>query len=298
MKKIIAVIAALSMSALMLTGCDKKNTGDDALTESITTMSTVEEPSGADSPTAEDSAKTEEKKDEATTAAEETEAQTEAEVSSADVAASYASLEEFINADDIFDHEGQLVDGKDSYTYAFVMGLEGGNGFYIDMEAVDGSMKMVMAMASQQIAITIIGEVEGVDGLTNISVIITDGKMYMLDITSKSGFYMTLNEEEFAEMFAEYDPEEILSEININTDSEVEGVMSYKVDIGGKIYTFEYQDDSGMLYDANGKVCTAITGDSGEDIPAIIFNEFSTNVPANAFDVPSGYEIIDMSVFG
>ena len=306
MKKIIAAIAALSMCALMLTACGDKTTGDDNLTESIT----VSEPAG--NAEAETEAKTEaeadsgaEEKTEETTSAAETEEETadteaDADETYTDIAAKYASLEEFYNADDVFDHPGDVVAGEDSYTYEFVKSFEGGSEFYMDLEAIDGSMRIVMAMGSEKLAMTIEGEAEGMDAFSNISIIIADGKMYMLDSTEKSGISMSLSEEEFAEMFSEYDPAEILSEINIDTESDLGSIMSYKVDIGGKIYTFEHDGtngNTGMLYDPNGKVCMVIAKDADEDIPAIIFNEFSVNVPAGAFDVPAGYSIMDLSDF-
>ena len=306
MKKIIAAIAALSLSAFMLTGCNKdpEPTGDSAMTESIT----ASEAAGADNASAEDSGDSSDSNDAGAAAPEitETEAETteaEPEEDLSDAVAVYASLEEFAKADDIFSHPGETIDAEGSYTYAFLKSLEGGTGFYLNMEAIDKSMGIIMALESDRISMIINGNFLGSDEMSNMAIIIADGKMYMLDIAAKSGFSMDLDPEEFAEMFAEYDPEEILSEINIDTDSELGNITRYKVAIGGKAYYFEFDSNdskTGMLYDSTGKVAAVIgtdTADAGMDLSAMIINDFTSDIPADAFDVPTGYEIFDFSEF-
>lgn len=304
MKKFIASIAALSMCALMLTACgDKTDTGDAGITESITAEQTEAANNTADD---DSSAKGETEADKSDDSADDkaaddgaedsAPAETEAEsndAGSSEAAASYASIDEFINDDGIFDLPGEPVDAENSYTYAFAKSFEGGSGFYIDLESTDGTMKINMGMEADRLAMNAtMPDDKGVVG--NVSLIITDGKVYMLDPAQKSGFFMALSDEQISQMFDQYDPEEILANVNIDTDTDFEGVLSSKVEIAGEIYTFEYMDKAGMLYDKSGKICTVVSGDSSTEIPAIIINEFSTNVPAGAFDVPSDYELMDL----
>lgn len=308
MKKLIASIAALSMCALMLTACgDKTNAGDSGLTESITAEQTAK---AADTASAEEDSKSDETEADKTeeNKSDETEADNaedsdpdETDAGSPDAAVSYGSLDEFYEADDVFSHPSEDVEAEKTNTYAFGKSFEDATDFYADLESSDGKMKIVMAMSmeTKQIAIDIEGVTDESSGITNMSIILTDGKMYMLEPSSKSGFYMELDDEQLAEMFDEYDPEELLAEANIDTSTDFEGMMCYNVDIGGKTYTFEYIDNTGMLYDSNGKMCAVIVDDPSSEFRAIVVNEFSTKASPNAFDIPSGYEIFDMAeLFG
>lgn len=288
MKKIIASVAALSMCALMLTACGGNNsTGDSGLTEDITTSAAAEDNGAADAET---------KAEEPADASDETEAETEAEASDdgadpSEAAASYASLEEFIKADDVFTREGELVDGKKSNTYNFVTGLDtkNGNGFYMDIEAADGSMKMTMAATADNIAANVSGD----DGAMSIIINIADKIMYMLEPTSKIALYMELDDAMLADYTEQYNAQEILGN-SLDLDSDVEGVESYKVEIAGETYTFEKLDEVGFLFDKSGKLHTIVSNGADDDTPAFIINEFSLNIPSGSFDIPSDYEQMSM----
>lgn len=290
MKKIIASIAVLSMCALMLTACGGNNTtgGDSNVTEDIT-ASTAAENNGGGAEAAEAETEAAAADD---SAEDGTETETEAaDAGSSDAAASYASLEEFIRADDIFNIDGDLVDGENTNTYKFISTLdtENAEGFYIDIEAADGSMKATMAAAEKKIAVYMSGS-----GI-NMSVIMKDGMMYMILPDSKKAVYTELDEEAFAASMEQYSAKDILGE-NIDTDaSDITGMASYTAEIGGETYTFEYMDDVGFLFDNSGKLCTVVNGQANADVPAFIINEFTLNIPADAFDVPSGYEVVDVA---
>lgn len=289
MKKIIASVAALSMCAFMLAACGDKTTGDSTLTESITAGQTAGENNAAADDSS-DSDKTEAKTEASDDAAENDAAQeTEAEKGdSGDAAASYASLDEFINSDDIFDREGELIDSENTNTYKFMSSLdiENGNGFYMDVEATDGSMKATMAAAEDQVSINMSGD--GVD----VSFIIKDNTMYLLESRSKKAVYMELDEEAIASNIEQYSAGNILGNAVDADISDIPGAECYEVNIGGDIYAFEMVDDAGFLYDPSGDLCAMVSSQAGTTY-AFIINEFTLNVPANAFDIPSDYELVD-----
>lgn len=317
MKKLIAVIAALSVSAFMLTACsDNKSSADDNITVKITASDDEDKAAAEDGEKdgdkeedkkeAEDDKKDDDKKaeTEAETTEKETEKETEAadepKDSGSDAAAEYGSLEGFANASDVFGHKADAVAGENSYTYAFLKSLEGGSGFYVDLETLDGKSKVIMAIESDQVAVTAIGDASafdmGMDGFADMSIMLADGKIYMMSTASKSGFYADMESLGVSDPLESIDVDEMLSEINGLTDGmDLNSIMSYKVSIGGETYTFEFDDTSGgtgMLYNSRGKVCLIIDG-SGS-FPKVIINEFSTNVPNKAFDVPSGYKVSDI----
>lgn len=304
MKKIIAAIAALSLSAFMLTGCNKdpKPTGDSAMTESIT----ASEAAGADNASAGDSSDSSDSNDAGAAAPEitETEAETteaEPEEDLSDAAAVYASFEEFANADDIFSHKADTVAVEDSYTYAFLKSLENGSGFYVDLESLDSSSKVVMAIESDKIAVIAIGDATafdmGLDGFSNMSIIMADGKIYMMSTASKSGFYADMEALGMADdLLDSVDVDGMFDEIrSLLNETDMGSMKSSKIGIGGEIYTFEFDDEAGsmgILYSSQGKI--RFIADNSGSFPMVIINEFTAEVPDKAFDVPSGYKVSDI----
>ena len=116
--------------------------------------------------------------------------------------------------------------------------------------------------------------------------------MYMLDPSTMTGMYYEVDES----IFDEYNTEELLGQLSIdeNAISKTEKIDSCKVEIDGKAYTFEYSEGAGFLFD-NGKLCAILSNETSLDITVLLVNEFSGKVPANAFDIPDGYELVDLS---
>ncbi|MCH5192655.1 MAG: hypothetical protein J1F11_01750 [Oscillospiraceae bacterium] len=308
MKKFIASIAALTVCALMLTACgDKTDTGDEGLTESITAAETAENKAEAKAETkpkaetkAEKKTETKAETEKETETETETEAETEAETNASAAAASYSSMDEFIKDKSVFDLPGKLIPSKDTNTYTLMKDFEGGSGIHMAFESTDGTMNISMSMEGDNIAVNMIvpndtSPVWSVDSFSNVSLIVTNGIMYILDPVTKSGYSMALSDDLLDQMFGQYDLREILSDLDVDAKAENDRTYSCNVEIGGKPYTFEYADKMGMLYDASGKLCTIVSGDKNSDVPDIIINEFSSNIPSGAFKVPSGYEIYDMT---
>lgn len=282
MKKFLAAILSLSLCGVMLAGCGG-NGADSTLSDETTSAA-------ADMGAAE--AGTEEKKDETeadTEAETETEAEAEAEAddSAAVVGGSYSTVDDFAKDSTVFSLPTETVSAADSLTYGFVKTLEGAAEFYMDVEAADGSMAMIMAISDKEIYVKMSGSAaEG-----NATVMIKDSVMYMLDDSAKTGYFFAADED----VMNEYNVEELLSEIDMDKEIEdAEDVKVCKVDIGGKTYTFEVAETGGgFLFDGD-ELYAIIDPDSDEEYNALIVHEFSGNVPSGIFELPSDYELVDL----
>lgn len=298
MKKIIAMIAALTVSAAMLTACGGSGTPaelqDEVTTTSAAAANAADPDDGSkedddaktDETDAEDGDSTGEASDDAKNDSDETAAGGDS------AAVVFASIDELAEADfSAIDFDQTAA--ADSYTYEFVKTLEGAEGFYLDVESTDGSMAMAMAFDSNKnIAMNVSSSELGGE----MNIIITDMTMYMLDPSTMTGMYYAVDES----IFDEYNPEEALSQISVDEGvlSDSETIDSCKVQIGGKEYVFEYSNGAGFLYDG-GKLCAIISQDDSVELSALIVNEFSGNIPAGIFDIPDGYELVDlMTAFG
>lgn len=273
MKKLLSAVIALSLCGLMLTACGSKDTAEtETLTESITESETTET--------------TTETTTEATTASE-TEAETETDDSAAPAGTVYASIEEFSKSD-VFSLPTEAIAPGDSYIYNFVRVFEGAKKMYFDVESVDGSMSMMMAISADKIAM----KMQEPESGSNITILIRDMKMYMIDEASKSGYYSSIDES----TLADYDVEALLSEIDIDESIEnAADVKVCKVEIGGKEYTFETADTGGgFLFDADGKLCAIISPDTDTDTNALVVNEFSGDAPDEIFELPADCTLVDM----
>lgn len=277
MKKFLAAIISLSLCGVMLSACGNDGAADAGQTDSQTSAA-VEE----------DTAETTESETET-----ETEAETEAETETAndDVPAaaggSYDTVDDFAKDSSVFSLPSETVSAADSLTYNFVKTLKGATKLYMDVESTDGSVTIVMALSGKDVYI----KVAEASSDENLTIMIKDSVMYMLDDEAKSGYYMTATDE----MMSEYDFEEILSEIDINKEIEdAEDVKVCTVDIGGKEYTFEVAETGGgFLFDGD-ELYAIINLDSSEDFNALIVHDFSGSVPSGVFEVPSDYELIDL----
>lgn len=281
MKKFIAAILSLSLCGVMFAACGSSGTDDIGLTDQIS--------SEAETTETETEATETETETETTKTETETETETESEAETADGA--YASIEEFAKDSSVFSLPDETVSAADSLTYGFVKTLEGATEFYMDVEATDGSMKMVMALSGKNVYM----KVAEASSDENLTIMIKDSVMYMMEDTSKSGYYMTATDD----MLGEYNVDEFLSELNFDRDfdEEIEGaedVKTCKVMIGGKEYTFETAENGGgFLFDGD-ELYAIISSESTDELNAIIVHDFSGSVPSDIFEVPSDYELIDL----
>lgn len=281
MKKFLAAILSLSLCGVMLSACGNDNGTNTDVTESRTSSATETTETETETETTE----TETETDTET----ETETETEAADDDAPAAAggSYDTVDDFAKDSSVFSLPSETVSAADSLTYNFVKTLEGATEFYMDVESTDGSVTMVMALSGKDVYI----KVAEASSDENLTIMIKDSVMYMLDDEAKSGYYMTATDE----MMSEYDFEEILSEIDMDKEiEEAEDVKVCTVEIGGKEYTFEVAETGGgFLFDGD-KLYAIINPDSSEDFNALIVHDFSGSVPSGVFEVPSDYELIDL----
>ncbi len=177
------------------------------------------------------------------------------------------------------------ISAADSNTYNFVKTFDGAESLYMDVESEDGNMAMTMGMAADKIAM----KMKDAASETNMTIIITDSTMYMLDDAAKTGYSMTADES----MLADYDLESLLGEMNIDEEiKNAEDVKVCAVKVADEVYTLEIAETGGIfLFDSSDELCAII---SPEDDTVLKVNEFSGEAPAEFFEIPSGYEIADM----
>lgn len=284
MKKFISMIAAVSMCALMLTACGDKTTGDENLTDSITaeTEADVTEETSAKQ---EETKAAEDNSDDEDIVIDGEDEEEDKDTDSGDML-TFDSFDD-ISVDEIFAVDFEYIAAEESNLYEFAKMFEGGTEFYLDAETADGSASITLAFSQDKIAMNAF---EG-SSATEISMIIKDGMMYMLSPEEKTGFYMAIDES----IMEEYDIESMLSQANIDSDMDLTEIKAAMVLIGGTEYVFEFNDESGMIFDTDGKLCAMISAKGSNGINTMIVNEFSSTVPADAFDVPDDYEIMDLA---
>lgn len=208
-----------------------------------------------------------------------------------EAAASYASIEEFIKAGDAFDHDGKLINGKDTNTYTFLNSMysENKNEFYFDAELSDGSTNIIMAASENAIYANM---TYGDDVITSV-INLEEKKMYMFEPDLKIAVSMEISDEEIAGYAKPFSVGDMLGEKFDTTVSDLSDMVRYNVDIGGEMHTFEMIDGDGFLFDSSGKIRTFLSKNASADTPTYIFNEFTLNIPDGIFDIPSDYEIVD-----
>lgn len=274
MKKILAAIISLSLCGVMLSACGNDSGTNTDVTESQT--SSAAETTETETDTTETVPETE------------TEAETEAsDDAPAAAGGSYDTVDDFAKDSSVFSLPTETVSAADSLTYSFVKTLEGATEFYMDVESTDGSVAMIMALSGKDIYM----KMSGASAEENATIMIKDSMMYMLDDSTKSGYYFAADDS----VTDEYNVEEILSEIDMDKEiADAEDVKVCKVDIGGKEYAFEVAETGGgFLFDGD-ELYAIINPDSDEDFNALIVHEFSGSVPSNVFELPSDYELIDL----
>lgn len=287
MKRSFAYVAAIFICALMLTACGRKISGDDILIDNIPAAEITgnNDILSEDISDAEDTEINDPDNDETTV--------TKTGAEPIDTSVFYASIEDFAAADDIFEHPAEALDDEDSYTSAFMKKLEFGNDLYISLDCFesindipDGGVKLSMATTGDKLFLHTAHSEE------NVPIIIKDGMSYLVNDDLRSAAYVELSEQGLR-MSIEQISEEFLSILNI--ENEVfygSGTMSYTADIGGDIYTLEFNGYIGMLYDQEGTLCLKINKKTDAVYYAVRVNEFSEYVPESIFDIPSDYEII------
>ena len=187
---------------------------------------------------------------------------------------------------DVFELAEDTISADKSNTYSFIKTLDGAEELYVDVESEDGKMSMVMGMAADKIAM----KMKEPDSETNMTIIITDNVMYMLDDATKTGYSMEADES----MLEEYNLESILGDMNIDEEiSDAEDVKVCAVKVADEVYTFEIAETGGgFLFDGSDKLSAIISDD---DDTVLKVNDFSADVPDEVFNVPSDYEIVDMA---
>ena len=194
MKKLLAAILSLAMCTAMFTACSKDTetaevsdvttTAAETVTEAEIT--TVKETEAETTTEAETIAETEAETEAETTAA--TEAATEAETKAAAAGkASYASIKDFANSGDVFKLDTKDIPAADSLTYEWIRIFEGATGIYMDAEYIDGSMAIKMGMEEDDMYMYMYEAASD----TEMTIILIDGKMYMLDEATQTGYSMT-----------------------------------------------------------------------------------------------------------
>ena len=294
MKKLLAAILSLAMCTAMFTACSKDTetaevsdvttTAAETVTEAEIT--TVKETEAETTTEAETIAETEAETEAETTAA--TEAATEAETKAAAAGkASYASIKDFANSGDVFKLDTKDIPAADSLTYEWIRIFEGATGIYMDAEYIDGSMAIKMGMEEDDMYMYMYEAASD----TEMTIILIDGKMYMLDEATQTGYSMTSDES----LLEDYDIGAMLGEIDFDAEAaNAEDVKTTKLEIGGEEYILEIAETQGVfLYDKNDEI-VAILAEEGGTVNAFKINEFTGDAPDNLFKVPSGYEIIDI----
>jgi len=187
---------------------------------------------------------------------------------------------------DVFELAEDKVAADKSNTYSFIKTLDGAEELYLDVESDDGSMSMVMGMAADKVAM----KMKEPESETNMTIIITDNVMYMLDDATKTGYSMEADES----MLEEYNLEAILGDMNIDEEiADAEDVKVCAVKVADEVYTFEVAETGGgFLYNKSDKLCAIISDD---DDTVLKVNSFTSEAPDGVFAVPADYEIIDMA---
>ena len=87
----------------------------------------------------------------------------------------------------------------------------------------------------------------------------------------------------------------MLGDIEFDAETEnADDVKVAKLDIDGEEYTLEIADTGGaFLFDNNDKIKAIIVEENGSP-NALKINDFSGDTPDELFEVPSGYQIIDI----
>lgn len=296
MKKFLAAIISLAMCAAMFTACgndtdtteisDVTTAASEAVAEAETT--TAKETEAETTTEAEAEATIEAETEVETVAETTTEAETKAEAAEK---ASYASLKKFVESGDAFKLDSTEIPAGDSLTYDWIRIFEGASGIYMDVEYFDGSMSMIMGMEKNDMYVYMNEAASG----TKMTIILTDGKMYMLDEASKTGYSMTADES----LMEEYDVEALLGDVDFDAETEnAEDVKVTKLDIDGEEYTLEIADTGGaFLFDKNEKIKAIIIEENGSP-NGLKINDFSSDTPDELFEVPSGYQIVDLDSAG
>ncbi len=202
---------------------------------------------------------------------------------------SFSSFKKFAASDlDALSYKN--VSAKKSNTYDFVMSFSGADSLYMDVETIDGSESMMIACdANGNIAMEYL-----IDG-EELKIILKKSTIYMLDPSTKTGYSVKIDDSEFEE-YAEQmkDSFEELSSADSSQISADEKIQTCSVVIADKDYTVEKVEDSYMIFDKNGKIYGIVNNDTDAELNALLINGFSNKVPKGTFNVPKGYDIVDM----
>lgn len=261
MKKLLAAIISLAMCTAVFTACSKDNSSDAEAAEAAS--SAAETVNESELTTAETTAHT-------------TEAAAEAEAEN-----SYESLDDFI--EEAFSLETKTEEG--SMFFDYMAKNISGDGLYFDMKTHDGKMDMLLAFEDGEMCVKAEGEGE------SIYIYVIGETMYMLDESEKTGFSMALDQNTVDSLASD-----AMGGIDLESAaSETEKSEYADVEIDGEEYVFQNLEEIGVLFHTDGEIYAVINGDADETVKAFLVNEMSSNIPEGILELPTDYEIIDMS---
>jgi len=287
MKKLIALLTSLALCAATLAACGAK---DDAAETSARAEVAVELDT--------DVVKIDISDDEQKTSEDEKvedEGQNPAESSAA--CANPVALEFGVkgNLSAVADHDFSdytvshtVIKGDDSMFKAFFDTLNAEKGFYIagdfsDIEAVE----VYMAFRGEEMAIKALEE--GVESL----VYLKDGIVTMYTPSEMVAIKIALPMEMLAGMLGMDDMMANFNLIDMQSAS-IDEVHVFEIEAGGQKFIYEYvSEGTGFVFDECGCMVKMITPEGNIDVYA-----FTSDIPAKAFEQPSGYEIMDLTILG
>lgn len=194
----------------------------------------------------------------------------------------YESIGDFIVSDP-FKLETETVEGS---LFSDYMGKNiSDEGMYFDMETPDGKTKMLLAYKDKEMCV----KVEGVGESVYLYVI--DGIMYMLDTEEKTGFSMEMDQD-----IVDSVTSEAMGGIDLDsTAAKVDKSECVNVEIDGEAYIFENLEEIGVLFHMDGEIYAILNGGEDEALQILLVNEMSSNIPEGILELPTDYDIVDMT---
>ena len=188
----------------------------------------------------------------------------------------------------VYTESDKVVSVEDSMAHAFLSRITSESGFYLAGEFSEyGLGNLFIAVQGERLALK-----ASVDG-DDIVMMHLDGRtMTMYDPTSMSAMKMEIPEEELGEGSAiDMIIEQFASLADLlDSDPNAKDIYVFEVEIEGETYTYEFQDGAGFVFDSSGQIRKFVHPDG--DLNVYIF---TPDIPANAFDLPEGYEVMDLT---
>ncbi len=190
----------------------------------------------------------------------------------------YGSLTEFAEDEGIFSLPSETISEADSKSYEFAKSFEGAEKVYLEAALPLGD-EVSLAISEEGVYIKYLTPEPDEGTPADMTIIIKDNTMYMLDNDTKTGYVMAAEG-----MPEELDAEGIMEEfagMSMGVDTEAD-VKSCTVNIDGKDYTFEHDGGTaGILFDGD-KIYAMI-----DEMDFFIIGEFNADVPEGIFEIPA-----------